>query len=185
MTKREFLNRLYNHLNGLDKNEIDSIMYDYEEHFEMATQDGKSEAQIAQELGAPERIAKEIKTTTIVKKAEVSPTSNNVMQAVMATLGLSILNLFFIIPVIFTYIGVLISIIAMSFSFLLTPLFLSLDYFINGVDAINTFEIFMTVALFGIGIMLIPIIKWIIKLSNQLLITYARWNINTVKGGIK
>lgn len=182
MTKREFLNRLFQQLQGLDPNEIDSIMYDYEEHFEMAAHDGKSEAQIVSELGHPDKIAKELKTTTIVSKAEAKPNTQNIMQAVLATIGLSVLNLFFMIPVFFTYLGVLISASIGCVSFLLSPVFLGLDYFINGPDAVIPFEIFMTIALFGIGLIGIPVMQFIIRWSNYLLMTYVRWNINTVRG---
>lgn len=183
MSKREFLNRLYQQLQGLDKSEIDSIMYDYEEHFEMAAQDGKSESEIVAELGSPEKIAKELRTTTIIKKAEHTPNTQNIIQAVVATLGLGFLNLFFMIPVIFSYIGMLISLLFLAASFLLSPAFLALDYIVNGQDAVTTFEIFMTIALFGIGLAAIPIISFIIKWSNKLLMSYIKWNINTVKGG--
>ncbi|MCU7558203.1 DUF1700 domain-containing protein [Macrococcus capreoli] len=182
MSKNEFLNRLYQQLQGLDQNEIDSIMYDYEEHFEMGLYDGKSESQIVSELGSPEKIAKELRTTTIVRKAENTPNTQNIMQAVMATLGLGFLNLFFMIPVIFSYIGMLISLIFIAATFLLSPIIFGLDYFINGADAVSTFEIFMTIALFGLGLIAIPVISFIIKLSNKLLMSYIRWNINTVKG---
>ena len=53
MTKTEFLQQLYNHLQPLADNERDEIIQDFEEHFSAGFESGKTEEQICAELGNP------------------------------------------------------------------------------------------------------------------------------------
>lgn len=59
MKKREFLDLLRFYLRDMPKTVTDDIISDYEEHFAIATEKGKSEEDICKELGSPEAIAKE------------------------------------------------------------------------------------------------------------------------------
>lgn len=56
MTKREFLNRLETAIMRLPKTERDDIINDYEEHFRVGAAEGKSEQEVAIELGSPEEL---------------------------------------------------------------------------------------------------------------------------------
>ncbi|UBH15681.1 HAAS signaling domain-containing protein [Macrococcus armenti] len=182
MNRNEFLNTLYNNLSSLNENEKQSILFEYETHFEDGLLDGKSEQLIASELGDPKRIAKELKSTYIVDRAEQNPSTSNVMNAVMATIGLGILNIFFMSVPLFTYISLMFSMIIMAGIFIISPLFLVADYLINGAEAVTLFEVFMTVSMVGAGIILSFAIYYIGKYANKLIVKYAKWNINTVKG---
>lgn len=53
MTKVEFLQQLYNHLAPLTSTERDDIISDFEEHFSIGMEIGKTEEQICNELGNP------------------------------------------------------------------------------------------------------------------------------------
>lgn len=57
MNKSEFINRLEKALGGKSWEEKKEIIYDYEEYFQNATSEGKTEIQIVEELGNPEEIA--------------------------------------------------------------------------------------------------------------------------------
>ncbi|EFM39721.1 hypothetical protein HMPREF0379_0510 [[Eubacterium] yurii subsp. margaretiae ATCC 43715] len=59
MKKREFLDLLRFYLKDMPKTVTEDIISDYEEHFSIATEKGKSEEEICRELGSPEAIAKE------------------------------------------------------------------------------------------------------------------------------
>ena len=182
MSRYEFLNRLYQQLQPMSKDEVDSIMYDYEEHFEMGLADGKSEAQIVNELGNPYKIAKELKATSYINSAHHDPNTKNLFRAAMATLGLGVVNIFFILPALISYISVIISLIVLTFVFSLSPIFLLLDYVINGQDAVSWFEGFMTLSLVGLGFIFIACLYHVIRISNQLFLKYIQWNVQTVKG---
>ena len=57
MTKNEFMCILRANLNNFSTEEVSEILYDYEEHFNIGAANGKSEAEIIEELGDPRAIA--------------------------------------------------------------------------------------------------------------------------------
>lgn len=57
MNKNEYLSKLDSLLTVLTYDERKDIMYDYEEHFKAGIVDGKSEEDIAKELGDPQTLA--------------------------------------------------------------------------------------------------------------------------------
>lgn len=68
MNKQEFLKELKKNLRGFSQEEIDDILYDYEEHFSIGLSSGKTEEEIANDLGDPKDIAQQY------KKAKGNPT---------------------------------------------------------------------------------------------------------------
>lgn len=61
MRKEEYLNSLAQGLRAYDKNYVEDILRDYEEHFLDAARAGKREEEICQELGNPEDVVREIR----------------------------------------------------------------------------------------------------------------------------
>lgn len=59
MNKREFLDLLRYYLRAYPHNMINDIVADYEEHFHIGMEKGKTEEQISAELGSPKDIADE------------------------------------------------------------------------------------------------------------------------------
>ena len=59
MNKNEFIEILKSNLSKLPKDEIDDIIYDYEEHFRIGLENGKAESEIFSELGNPKAISKQ------------------------------------------------------------------------------------------------------------------------------
>lgn len=57
MRKEEFLSELERSLDKISKEERTEILYDYEEHFTIGKENGKTEEQICLELGNPKEIA--------------------------------------------------------------------------------------------------------------------------------
>lgn len=57
MKKEEFLRDIGNALSGISEKERQEILYDYEEHFMICAQNGKTEEEICEELGDPKEIA--------------------------------------------------------------------------------------------------------------------------------
>ena len=73
MNKEHFMIELKLSLRDLDESERQDVMRDYLEHFENGLAEGKTEEQIAKELGSPSQIAKEILTTLGVKPQVKGP----------------------------------------------------------------------------------------------------------------
>lgn len=60
MTRNEFLTELDRYLVTLDQGERAGIMIDYIELFRVETENGKTEAEIAESLGSPHDVAAKI-----------------------------------------------------------------------------------------------------------------------------
>ncbi len=106
MTKREFLNQLSYHLTQLNNEERKEIMSFYEDRFNNAIYEGKTEEDVIAELETPEQIAKnvllEYGIEKRVKDKRVDPAS---------VMGLIFFDLFvssWLIPVLFTISGSLV-----------------------------------------------------------------------------
>lgn len=121
MNKEDFLKTLDAALINCTWSEKKEIMYDYEEHFRIGLENGKTEEELIMELGDPEDIAKQYITNensieTI--KSEIinepyandkisnksSNTAENVSISIIAALSLLIFNLIFIVG---PYVGLL------------------------------------------------------------------------------
>lgn len=61
MNKEQFLEELEKNLSGLPRDEIEEIMEDYREHFNIGKKKKRREAEIAKSLGNPKEIALEAK----------------------------------------------------------------------------------------------------------------------------
>ena len=61
MNKTEYMNRMRDLMENVDQDIVEEIMQDYEEHFSMGMKEGRTEEEIAAELGDPEEMAKELK----------------------------------------------------------------------------------------------------------------------------
>lgn len=57
MNKREFLDELAQELSSLSVTERNEILNDYDEHFKIGVESGKSEEEIAENLGSPKELA--------------------------------------------------------------------------------------------------------------------------------
>jgi uncharacterized membrane protein len=80
----EYLQSLSRALNRLDQAERDDILSDYREHFEIGLSQGKTEKQIAQELGEPESIAKLYTALSATTQAEKTKKPQDAMRMVGA-----------------------------------------------------------------------------------------------------
>lgn len=59
MNKKDYLDLLRYYLRDLPEIVVEDIVYDYEEHFNIGLSKGKTEEEIAKELGYPDDVAKE------------------------------------------------------------------------------------------------------------------------------
>lgn len=124
MTKKVFMNELKSSLKGMPKNELDEILYDYEEHFQIGTERGESEEKIAQTLGSPSAIAKQYRAEYTIRKAETSESAPNIIRAIFASIGLGLFNLIIVLAPFIAIIAVLIALFAVSIAFTIGGFFI-------------------------------------------------------------
>lgn len=87
-SKKEYLSVLHQLLRGIPESEINDILYDYEEYFNAGMQDGRSETELAQSLGDPKSVAKQLRAEYMVQLAKDTPNIRNMSNAILATIGL-------------------------------------------------------------------------------------------------
>jgi uncharacterized membrane protein len=107
MTKGAFIARLREGLRGLPPQTQTDIVSDYEAHFAEAAAAGRDESAVAEALGDPDRLARELRAEAGVKRWEEQRNPSAAAQAVFAVLGLGAIDVLVLLPVLMTVAGVL------------------------------------------------------------------------------
>ena len=98
MNKEEYLKKLSKLVKRLPKEDKEEILLDYEEHFRIGMENGRTAEEISEALGDPENVAKQIKADYMVKKAEDKPSPSSIIEAIVAVAGLGLFNIFVVGP---------------------------------------------------------------------------------------
>jgi uncharacterized membrane protein len=99
MTRADFMTRLRRGLAGLPPATIDDIATDYDTHFADAIAAGRSEQEVAGALGAPGRLARELRAEAGLKKWEEQKNPSAAAAAVFAVLGLGAIDIIVLLPI--------------------------------------------------------------------------------------
>lgn len=98
MTRLEFLDTLRRRLAGLPQAEIDELVGDYATHFADGMAAGRSEAEIAEALGDPMRLARELRAEAGFRRWETARTPANFFAALLGFLALVAVDFIFLLP---------------------------------------------------------------------------------------
>ena len=98
MNKEQFLDQLRRSLSGIPEEEKKEILYDYEEHFRSALENGQAEEEIARSLGNPRILGKTYRIETLLDKEKGGQRASNILRAVFASLSLGFFNVIITIP---------------------------------------------------------------------------------------
>ncbi|MCQ6562466.1 HAAS signaling domain-containing protein [Paenibacillus mendelii] len=114
MIKEQYLQQLWGQLSKVPEPQRRELMFDYEDHFRIAAEHGRSEEEAARELGDPQVIARELMLSYRVVEAENGGGVVRVSKAVLATVGLGFFNLIFVLGPYIALLGVLLAFWAVS-----------------------------------------------------------------------
>ncbi|MGE4305448.1 MAG: DUF1700 domain-containing protein [Novosphingobium sp.] len=106
MKHNEFIKRLKAGLKGMPQNDIDEIVGDYEDHFEAGLADGRSEEEVADALGNPARLARELRFEAGFRNWEADRSPSSAMAAILAFMGLATIDILILLPIVLPIIGV-------------------------------------------------------------------------------
>ncbi len=98
MTRAEFLARLKRGLAGLPVSAAAEILSDYEAHFDDAASAGRSEAEVAEALGDPDRLARELKAEAGMQRWREEKNPSAAVAAVFAVIGLGAIDIIILLP---------------------------------------------------------------------------------------
>lgn len=189
MNKTEFLNVLHNHLSKISQADRTDILYDYEEHFSIGLEQGKTEEEIVKDLGDPRIIAKQFTADTIVKQATETRSVSNITRAVFAIAGLGFFNLVITVPIFFSLVAVLISFYAAAFSIAISGVAVILTVFAAPLfpDFINLgglnpgVIIFTGIGLLSMGALFFIAVIYLTKLFFKGTLSYLKMNMSIIK----
>ena len=98
MTRLEFLETLRRRLAGLPEEEIDELVADYATHFADGMAAGRSEAEIAEALGDPMRLARELRAEAGFRRWETERTPASFFAVLFGFLALVAVDFVFLLP---------------------------------------------------------------------------------------
>ncbi len=184
MNKKQFLSNLESSLKKLPSNERQDILQDFEEHFTIGLQEGKTEEQIAEQLGSPHQIAKDMAAAYHLEKVEGTATIGNVLRAVWATIGLGFFNLVIVLGPFIALVAVILAGWISGIGLITSPLMILVNFVIYP-ETFALFNLFISMAACGVGFFIIIGMYIATRKLMQGFVRYLGFNIKLVKGGLK
>lgn len=184
MNQEQFLSVLDRYLSPISQAEREDISQDFKEHFINGLADGKTEEEIAVSLGSPGQIAKEMLATYHFDKAREKASTGNILRAVWAAIGLSFLNLVFVLGPFIGLAGIIFAVWVTGGAFAISP-FLALVKYLVIPASFEWFEMFLSIAMSGVGIFILIGMYYVTKYSFIGFMHYLKFNMKIIQGGLK
>jgi uncharacterized membrane protein len=189
-SEQEYIRIIRRRLEGtLPKDELDDIISDYSEHFSIGKANGRTDEELWRSLGSPDDVAREIRVLHLVKKAEDNRSCRNIFHAVIATLGLGLFNLVFVLVpfILLTVMLLVIFLLGMMVTFFgITGIVYSLLQII-GVSAFSVWYsplagVFFATGMTTTGLLIIIGNYYLARFFYRVCIRYLKWNISVITG---
>ena len=192
MNKEKFLEDLKEKLKQLPKEDLDVLMQDFQDHFQIGLDEGRNEEDIIKSLGSPETIAKHVKAYMLIEQAQDNSGIGNFIKALIATFSIGFFNIVFIS-------GILIGFCILLFAFFLaagaivfagmlaifspfiSPFIDTLSF--GGIHPIVIF--FFGIGLTSFGILFFIADGYIARWFYHITLKYCKMNIKIIVGVIE
>lgn len=183
MTRADFIAQLRKALTGLAPQYIDEIVADYEAHFSEGLAAGRSEADVAQALGDPQRLGRELRAEKGLRRWETERSPSALIGAIAALGGMLALDILILLPflsvVVFT--AIILGIVFFAVGIAGLGLLLSSLFHWHAGFAGVLSRILAGIGLFGGGVgfgaLLYLALEWLVKLLGG----YARLHYRVLK----
>ncbi|PJI07779.1 MULTISPECIES: HAAS signaling domain-containing protein [Clostridium] len=191
MNKNQFLDVLKYYLKDFNKSDMEDILYDYEEHFRVGKEKGKSEYEIVEELGSPKDIANQYREASGMERIDDNSKQKSIGASIVSLIGLLLFNLIFVLGVYIGMAGCVIGLCAAAFAITFSGaaiMFVSIfgglfsNYFIlpDAVARIGIF--FIGVGTVALGLLACIGMFYVVKFFAKVTVKYVKWNIKTIRG---
>jgi len=192
MNKEEYLKKLSKLIKKVPVDEKKELLLDYEEHFRIGMENGRTEEEISTALGDPKNVAKQIKADYMVKKAEDKPSPTSIIEALAAVAGLGLFNILVAIPSLLLaviiislvvagsaviVIGILITLSPLLHVFLPNLIYLPVDGGIVGTLILVVSGIAVTV----IGTIFVLVMSYVANKLYKMVIKLLKSNLEDIK----
>jgi uncharacterized membrane protein len=185
MNKQSFINQLKSELLPLKQSAKLEIMADMEEHFANGQALGKTEEQVAEELGSPKELAAEyIQQAEENEKTSLPPGS--VGRSIIMAVGLFLLDVMIMIPIIASLFAVVIALWTIPLSLAVSAVFLLFLPLLSFVYTIP-FWLCVIISISFIGLATATTIGmiYVSKYFFKMVASYAKAHYRIIKGGLK
>lgn len=179
MNKQEFIETLRHYLVSLPVDERNELLRDYEAHFIYGQQHGKTEAEIARELGDPLTLARDVVGADFLPKPPWTPPGRDIPRVIGVSIALFFLNIV-AIPVIAAIWSAFVALCLVAVAGMLSPIVLALESALYG--GYNPFKLFLAIGFVGIGMLVAALARAAGMGLVVGTIKYMNWNIRTWKG---
>ena len=187
MNKQEYMAELNRMLGRLPREEREDILADYRDHFAAGLEAGKTEEEIARDLGNPETLARNFTADYAVKEAEENRSAGNILKAVVAIISLGFFNLVFVLGPFLGLLGVLFGLVVAGFAIAASGIILFLAVVLSPVIpwAVEVTVHPLGAALAGVGLtslgLLILIgVFYLAKIFYNLTLQYLKLNLRII-----
>jgi uncharacterized membrane protein len=188
--EQEYIRILKTRLEGtLKKDELDDILSDYTEHFSIGKANGRTDEELWKSLGSPEDVAREIRVMHLVKKAEDNRSCRNIFHAVVATLGLGLFNLVFVLApfILLVVMLLMIFIIGIMVAFSGVAGIISSLLQLVGFSGFSVWlspaaGAFISIGMISTGLLMVIGDYYLSRLCYHTCIRYLKWNIRVITG---
>ncbi|WP_339230250.1 DUF1700 domain-containing protein [Oceanobacillus sp. FSL K6-2867] len=184
MNKDQFFSKLNVSLKKLPSQEREDILQDFDEHFTIGLEEGKTEEQIAESLGSPQQIAKDLTAAYHVEKVEETITTANIFRAVWAVIGLGFFNLVIVLGPFIALAALIVAGWIAAGSFIVSPLLVLINTFMYP-EIFQFFDLFFSIGLMGLGLFIAIGMYFATRAVTSGFIRYLKFNMRVVKGGMK
>ncbi|SFT20223.1 HAAS domain-containing protein [Paenibacillus sp. BC26] len=181
MIREQYLGQLWELLSPVPEPLRREWMYDYEEHFRMAAEHGRSEVEAANELGDPRLIAKELMLNYRVDQASnKSGSITLVSRAVLAAVSLGFFNLVFVLGPYVALLGVLVAIWATAIAVGLSSVMAIYEgAYGGGITLLQ--GTFLSMVLIALGMLIGAGAHWLTRAFAKMTLSYLKFNSRVIR----
>lgn len=184
MNKAQFFHELEGTLKKLSVEERHDILQDFEEHFAIGIEEGKTEEEISASLGSPHQIARELLASYHLEKVEATATTGNILRAVWAVIGLGFFNIVIVLGPFIALISVVFAGWASGVAFIASPLLVFMGAVITP-GSFHMFDLFFSLLLCGLGFFIVVGMFFATAALTKGFVRYLAYNAKLIKGGLK
>ncbi|KAF5089110.1 HAAS signaling domain-containing protein [Methanobacterium aggregans] len=194
MNKWEYLEKLDELLNELPEEDREDILSDYEEHFQIGLENGRTEEELSRALGDPKTVAKQIKAEYMITKAEDKPSAGSMLEAVLAAAGLGLFNMIFVAVPAMGFAAIMVALFVVGLAVVFTGILAIFSPLLNVIFP-NYIHLPVSKGIFGTLIMIgggmgltvlgtvwVVIMAYVSKWFYDLAIRYLKLNLRIIKG---
>lgn len=192
MNREEYISRLKLSLQSLPMDELNDILSDYEEHFDIGISKGKSEEEISRELGDPREVANSYRTSYSSNEGMGNYDRRNNYQddgarRLLVAILLIAFNLIIVLGPYMGLLGLLLGVYGAAVSFVIGGIVLLLGLPFSIFVPISTphflTSISFGIGLIGLGVLGIILGVYLTKGIYKLTLRYINWNMDLINRG--